>query len=129
MCAKDLAMARTLGLRIKCSQSAHQCWKNRGLPEGDSVSQRESSTGAEDSVVQLCECPNDSRVEALRNMKELHAATDIASLNQLLISSESVPSCQGPAETGHLAAALHEHRHQRHVAGPTTVKATYTDPT
>ncbi|CAE7260283.1 LINE-1 retrotransposable element ORF2 protein [Symbiodinium microadriaticum] len=61
-------MARTLGLRIKCSQSAHQCWKNRGLPEGDSVSQRESSTGAEDSVVQLCECPNDSRVEGQQRL-------------------------------------------------------------
>ncbi|CAE7308635.1 unnamed protein product, partial [Symbiodinium microadriaticum] len=39
-------------------------------------------------VVQLCKCPNDSRVEALRSMlqQELHKAADIASLNQLLIS-------------------------------------------
>ena len=38
-------------------------------------------------VVQLCGNPNDSRVEALRHMvqQELHTATDIASLNQILI--------------------------------------------
>ena len=40
-------------------------------------------------VVQLCSNPNDSRVEALRRMvqQELHTATDIASLNQILIRS------------------------------------------
>ena len=38
-------------------------------------------------VVQLCSNPNDSRVEALRYMvqQEPHTATDIASLNQILI--------------------------------------------
>ncbi|CAE7862141.1 unnamed protein product, partial [Symbiodinium microadriaticum] len=39
-------------------------------------------------VVQLCKCPNDSRVETLRFLiqQELHKAVDIASLNQLLIN-------------------------------------------
>ena len=38
-------------------------------------------------VVQLCNNPTDSRVEALRHMikQELHTATDVPSLNQLLI--------------------------------------------